>query len=72
MNKYSPRIILDFADPMLQAGRVSLPHLFLCQYQRLRLSHMQAMFALQLITIALASANPRYIITKLAQRIDSQ
>ena len=67
--QFDPRITAYFGDAILQAGFVPLPHLFLRQYRELGLSHVQAMFILQLMEIAWDLGDPPNTVSKLAARM---
>ncbi|GAC1528769.1 MAG: hypothetical protein NVS2B16_36390 [Chloroflexota bacterium] len=69
MTQYDQRIIAYFGDAVLQAGFMPLPHLFLRHYRQLGLSHIQAMFVLQLMEIAWDLSRPPTSIAKLAARM---
>ena len=59
----------DFGDDMLRAGFIPLPHLFLRHYRKLGLSHLQALFVLQLMEIAWDVGDPPSTVTRLAERL---
>ena len=66
---YDTRITAYFGDAVMQAGFMPVPHLFLRHYRQLGLSHVQAMFALQLMEIAWDVARPPTSVSKLAERM---
>ncbi|MBA3947255.1 MAG: hypothetical protein H0X37_22185 [Herpetosiphonaceae bacterium] len=66
---YDSRLTAYFGDAVLQAGFMPLPHLFLRHYRELGLSHIQAMFVLQLMEIAWDLSRPPTSIAKLAARM---
>ncbi len=66
---FDPRITAYFGDAVMQAGFMPLPHLFLRHYRKLGLSHVQAMFVLQLMEIAWDYGEPPTNVTKLAKRM---
>jgi hypothetical protein len=67
--QFDPRITAYFGDAVLQAGFMPLPNLFLRHYRKLGLSHVQAMFVLQLMEIAWDLGSPPTTIAKLADRM---
>src|SRR5690242_12052320 len=67
--QFDPRITAYFGDAVLQAGFMPLPHLFLRHYRELGLSHVQAMFILQLMEIAWDVGSPPTNVTRLAARM---
>jgi hypothetical protein len=67
--QYDPRITAYFGDAVLRTGFMPLPHLFLRHYRKLGLSHLQAMFVLQLMEIAWDVGDPPTSIGKLAERL---
>ncbi len=66
---FDPRITAYFGDAVMQAGFMPLPHLFLRHYRTLGLSHVQAMFVLQLMEIAWDYGEPPTNVAKLAKRM---
>src|SRR4051812_48327177 len=66
---YDPRITTYFGNGLLQAGFMPLPHLFLRHYHQLGLSHLQALFVLQLMEIVWDLASPPTTITRIAERL---
>src|SRR5436305_15069777 len=66
---YDPRITTYFGNGLLQAGFMPLPHLFLRHYHQLGLSHLQALFVLQLMEIVWDLASPPTTITSIAERL---
>ena len=66
---YDPRLTAYFGDAVLQAGFMPVPHLFLRHYRELGLSHIQAMFVLQLMEIAWDVSSPPTSVSKLAARM---
>ena len=68
-SSFDPRITAYFGDAVLQAGFVPLPHLFLRHYRDLGLSHIQAMFTIQLMEIAWDVSSPPTSVAKLAARM---
>jgi hypothetical protein len=68
-SSFDPRITAYFGDAVLQAGFMPVPHLFLRHYRQLGLSHIQAMFTLQLMEIAWDVSSPPTSVSKLAARM---
>lgn len=67
--QFDPRITAYFGDAVLRTGFMPLPHLFLRHYRQLGLSHLQAMFVMQLMEIAWDLGDPPTTVTKLSERL---